>query len=253
MGQLIEVSRDADVAVVALARPPVNAINLALAEEAAALLAELDRDDSARALVVTGRGDSFSAGLDLREVPSYDQLQQRKMVEVLNRLFHALYNFRKPVVAAVNGHAVADGLILALACDHRVATSAPSRVGLTEVRVGVPYPLTAMAVVRAELGMTAARTLVLGAENVGPEIALALGVFDELAAPEAVLPRALAVAKARALLPAAAFAHTKRSLRAVALAEMKEAAQGRDPVKHEWLNAHTVSAAAALLSDEKKA
>ena len=250
MAQFLDLSYDGGIAILRLARPPVNAINLDLAEEAAALLTDLERDGAVRAVVFTGTGRTFSGGLDLKEVPTYDAVSQRRMVELLNRLFYGIYAFKKPVVAAVNGHAVAGGLVLALACDYRVGTTAPARIGLTEVKVGVPYPATAMAIVRGELSMGAARHLVLGSENESAQAALRHGIFDELCAPAEVMPRALAVAKVRAELPSLAFALTKRSLRSAALAEMKEAAQGRDPVKHEWLSAQTIAASTALLTKE---
>ena len=116
------------------------------------------------------------------------------------------------VLGAITGHAIAGGLVLALCCDYRVASNA-GRYGLTEIKVGVPYPQAALGVVRAELGPSAARTLVLGSELTGADECLRLGVFDEIVAGDAVLPRAVEVAAQMAALPSDVYARTKRDLR----------------------------------------
>ena len=98
-------------------------------------------------MILTGHGSVFSAGLDLKEIPRYDGAQQNRMLARLNKVIHRLYAMPIPVVAAVNGHAIAGGLVLALACDWRVAAETGALFGLTEIRVGVPYPVSAGAVV----------------------------------------------------------------------------------------------------------
>ena len=113
------------------------------------------------------------------EPPASAWAAQRAMVGGINRLFAGWYGFPRPVVCAVNGHAIAGGLILALCADRRVGTH-HGRYGLTELAVGIPYPVVALAVVRAELTVAAARRLALGAELVGPREALELGCLDEL-------------------------------------------------------------------------
>jgi enoyl-CoA hydratase/carnithine racemase len=94
-----------------------------------------------RSLVLTGRGPSFCAGVDLKSVPHFDEAQQRRMVDALNRAFYAVYSCPVPVAGAINGYAIAGGLVLALCCDWRIAVKTPFLAGLTEVRVGVPILL----------------------------------------------------------------------------------------------------------------
>jgi len=207
----VRVERRGDVAVVRIDRPPANALDLELLEEGHAVLAEL-RADEPGAVVLTGRDGFFSAGVDLKLAPTLGAEAQRGMVAGINRLFAGWYEFPRPVVCAVNGHAIAGGLILALCGDHRVGARA-GRYGLTELAVGVPYPVVALAVVRAELTAPAARRLALGAQLVGPEEAFELGIFDEVVEPDAVLARALEVAEAMARLPAEAYAAAKAGLR----------------------------------------
>src|SRR6185437_4265626 len=92
-----------------------------------------------------------------------DEAGQRAMVEGINRMFAGWYSFPRPVVAAVTGHAVAGGFILALCADWRVV-STEGRFGLTELRAGLPYPAAAILTVRAELAPAQARRFVLRAD-----------------------------------------------------------------------------------------
>ena len=162
------------------------------------------------------------------------------MVAGINALFAGWYGFWHPVVAAVNGHAVAGGLILALCADHRVGADG-ARYGLTETRVGIPYPAAAIGVVKAELAPEIARRLVLGAELIDSSLAREWGVVDELAPAERVLERALAVARGFAGLPPKTFTEVKRQLRSNAL-EAIGAAVEQDPMAAGWLNAEAAEA-----------
>jgi enoyl-CoA hydratase len=230
------------IALVRIDRPPANALDLGLLEEAHAVLARLAADEPG-AVVLVGREGFFSAGVDLKVAPTLDAEGQRAMVAGINRLFAGWYGFPRPVVCAVTGHAIAGGLILALCGDHRVG-STEGRLGLTELRVGIPYPAVAMAVVRAELTPAVARRLVLRAELVDPPRAQEWGLVDELAAPGDVLPRALAVAGELAALPGRAYAAIKAQLRAGVLDAAMAGDGGRAA---DWLDAETAGAAAAVL------
>ncbi|MEJ7561377.1 MAG: enoyl-CoA hydratase/isomerase family protein, partial [Ilumatobacteraceae bacterium] len=116
----VHVEHHDHVTVVSLARPPANAMTTASLHEVAETFERLGGDDRAAAIVLTGEGRSFSAGLDLREIGD-DPGDQEALIEALNRAFLAVYSCPKLVVAAVNGHAIAGGLILALCADIRLA------------------------------------------------------------------------------------------------------------------------------------
>src|SRR3954468_21533267 len=176
-----------DVVLVRIERPPANAMDLELLAEGYALSQELATTEPG-AVVVTGHDRFFSAGLDLKQIPTLDADGVRELVDGVNRLFSGWYAFPRPLVAAVNGHAVAGGLILALCADYRIGAT-EGKLGLTELRAGLPYPLAAISVVRAELGGPTARRLALGADLVDPPEALELGLLDELRPPDEVLPR----------------------------------------------------------------
>jgi enoyl-CoA hydratase len=243
----------AGIALLRLDRPPVNAIDLASVREVAGALGEVEARGEARALLLCGAGSAFCAGLDLRVVPSYGLAEQREMIAGVNRAITSLYGLPIPTVAAVHGHAIAGGLVLALACDYRIGTTAPCKVGLTEARAGIPFPAAAIAVVKAELSAAVARRLTLVARNYGPAEALADGVFDELQPPDAVWERARAVAQDLAAIPREAYARIKEQLRAETLASCRRVDQtGRDPLADAWLGAQTSAASAALLGRRRE-
>jgi enoyl-CoA hydratase len=119
--------------------------------------------------VVTGAGKCFSAGLDLKVAPYYSPGEQRQMVEELNDIVLTLYGFPMPTVAAVSGHAIAGGFILALSCDYRIGTTAACKIGITESRAGIPFPVSTMEVLMSELSPPVARKMTLVGLNSGPE------------------------------------------------------------------------------------
>ena len=245
---MIRVESTDGIALVRFERPPANAIELESAVALEETLARLEADAETCAVVLTGHGEFFSAGLDLKVVPTYGPEQQRTMVMAINRLLGRLYGLGLPAVAAVNGHAIAGGLVVVLACDVRIGRDGTYRLGLTETRAAVPYPLAAMTVVTAELAPAVARRRVLLARNGTPDDALAEGILDELVAGESVLARAVEVARELAALPRLAYARIKRQLRSRSLERIGQAlASGTDPLLEEWLAPETAAAAADVL------
>lgn len=246
--EYLKVTEEGEVLVVAIDRPPANALSPELLEEGAALVKWLTAEAPA-AIVLTGSGAFFSGGMDLKLAPKLGPEEQARTVRGINALFAGWYALPRPVVAAVNGHAVAGGLILALCADLRVC--APGlNIGLTEARVGLPYPAAAMAVTKAELSPQAARRLVLEAALVDSERALELGVVDEVVDAAAVLPRALQLAGEMAKLPARAYETVKSQLRGEVIESMREAIQ-HDPMVEAWASDDTAAAAQAVLDAER--
>jgi enoyl-CoA hydratase len=223
---------DDGVATVAIDRPPANAMDVTLLGE---LVAELEQiaADPPQALVLSGRPGFFSAGADLKAVPSYGPDEQRAMVDGINRMALGVYALPCPVVGAITGHAIAGGMVLAICTDLRVASS-EGRYGLTEVKVGVPYPQAAIGVVRAELPPAALRLFAFGNGLHDAETCLRLGVFDEVVGSDAVLPRAQEIAGELAAMPAEVYARTKADLRGELVGRMRAAAAD-DPLLARWV------------------
>jgi enoyl-CoA hydratase len=235
-----------EVALVRMDRPPANAMDPELLADGRAVLDEL-RAAEPGALVITGRDRFFSAGVDLKLTPTLDRDGQREMVEGINRTFLDWYVFPRPVVAAVNGHAIAGGLILALTADRRIGNG-EGKLGLTELKAGIGYPLAAMGVVKAELSPPAARELALGSELIDQRRGLELGLLDEIVAPDALEERALEAAGELAALPRGAYGRVKEQLRGGAATALRERLdRGEDPMLGDWVREETAAASAAIL------
>jgi methylglutaconyl-CoA hydratase len=213
----IETRDDGAVRVVTLNRPEVrNALSGELRSELLSALLEAGSEARVRAIVVTGAGDAFCAGLDLRELEATvagSEAQHRADSAALAELFLAIVESTKPVVAAVNGAAVAGGAGLVTACD--VAFSARSaRFGYTEARIGFVAALVSVLLVR-QVGEKHARELLLGAGLVSAERALAMGLVNEVVDDGAVLERAMGFAHTVSRNAPGSLAATKSLLRDV--------------------------------------
>ncbi|HVT19775.1 MAG TPA: enoyl-CoA hydratase/isomerase family protein [Mycobacteriales bacterium] len=206
---MINVHDVGGVAVVELDRGAVNALDVELVEAVTTTLSGLDGP-----VVLTGRGRAFSAGVDLRRVVEDGDAYIERFLHALARAFHAVFTHPHPTVAAVNGHAIAGGCVLALACDLRLMSA--GTIGLTELPVGVAFPRIALEIVRHALGPLATKTVLLG-ETVGREDALRLGLVDQVVAPHELLEHATAAAQNLARTPATLYARTKQDLHAPAL------------------------------------
>jgi enoyl-CoA hydratase len=145
----------------------------------------------------------------LDEGPDYAQA----FVPVLTELFEVVFDFPKPVVAAVNGHAIARGCVLACAADHRIMAIGSGRMGIPELHVGVPFPTLALEIMRLISPSQHFQELFYGGATVLPEEALRRGLVDELVEPTQLMDHALAVAEHFLEIPAPAFALTKRQIR----------------------------------------
>jgi enoyl-CoA hydratase len=227
---MTETSMVDGVRVLRLARPPVNPIDLGLVAEIEAAL------EAARGgpLVLAGSATCFSAGVDTKAVRGYGAAERRQMVLGIDRMLARLYGYPGPTVAAVSGHALGGGLVLALACDVRLAASAPAKIGLTEVTAGIPFPAAALAIVQAELSPPAARDLCLTGRIVDAGEGVALGLFDRVEPAAELVSRA--VEAARALAASAAYARVKAQLRAATNARLAHiVAAEDDPLLEGWL------------------
>lgn len=235
---------DADgVAVLRLEHGKAHALDLELSE---ALTAELGAvAEAAVPAVITGTGGIFSAGVDLVRLLREEVAYTDRFLAALREAFLALFTHPLPVVAAINGHAVAGGCILALACDRRLAAEGDYRIGIPELQVGVPFPVIALEIVRHTAPGHLGDEMVYQGEIVPPAEALARGLIDEVAPPGELLDRAVAAARRLGAIPAASFAATKRALRAPALARYRAAAPEADPATVEAWRSPEVRAAVA--------
>jgi enoyl-CoA hydratase len=239
---------DGDIAQLTIDRPPVNALNPALLADLEDRLEGLASDPGLRALIVTGAGKVLSGGMDLKELQGFSPDEERAMVVGLNRAFAKLYGFPRPVITAINGHAIAGGFFFVLCGDYRVA-SRTARVALAEVRAGVHFPVGAFEMACQELAPPALRRLMLSGRQFDAPEAEAMGILDELLEPEQVLERAFAVARDYASIPPTAFSKVKAQLRQPLVERVLRATEdGSDETLAGWFTEETRAAAQAILS-----
>jgi len=242
--------RDAGVRLVTLDRPPANAITPDLLHDLSGALAAAREDATVRAVVLTGAGRFFSAGLDLRGGIDFSALAssdrpQDPFAALKNCLLDFL-RFPKPVVAMLRGHAIAGGMILLLACDYRLGLAGDYRIGLNEVEIGASFPKAAFEIVRLRLTHQQASEVLLGAYLYPAGQALRLGVVDELLPENKFEDVVFARAARLGSFPQAAYAHTKLALTHEAITRiesesLQDAAQGAAV----WMDAESVAARAA--------
>lgn len=206
----VQKQHDDDVLVLRLNRPPAHAFTTELLADLDAALRDAAKDRTARCVVLTGSGAFFSGGFDMK-APPRGPIEAVEMTNLYHSAHRRLVAMLKPTIAAVNGHAVAGGLILALACDHRVASTLRFRVGLTEVAVGAGYPPAASAIAIDRLH-SAAIELMLGADLFWSDDLRLSFLFRSTHEPATFEAETLALARRLASLPAATYAHTKAAV-----------------------------------------
>jgi enoyl-CoA hydratase len=222
------------VAVLRMEHGPVNAMDLELCQTLAERLRGCAADP-ARAVVVTGTDRTFSAGVDLKRYLAGGEPYVAEFLPALADMFRAAFELAKPVVAAVNGHAIAGGCVLAACADQVLMADSGGRIGVPELRVGVPFPRIALEVMREAVGEVGARRLVMGAQTYDPQRARELGLVDEVVPAGELGKRALAAARALATdVPADTFALAKVQLRRSALGRADRYADEDDEVTRLW-------------------
>lgn len=234
---MLQLSVNDGVGLLRMDRAPANGLNEPLL---VALLEGLEqlRLDGAGAIVLTGRPGMFSAGLDVPELLDLDRERILAFWTLFFRLTRALASSPVPVIAALSGHAPAGGAVLALHCDYRIGAEGNFRIGLNEVQVGLPVPSTILLALEQVAGQRNARRLAVRGELVQMAEAHALGLVDELAAPDELL--AVAERRARELLtlPPVAMNATRLTARADFLERLAQADDAAAATAY-WFSAET--------------
>jgi len=236
---MIEQSTNDGIVTLRLAHGKASALDLELLEGLALALAEAGAAN-ARAVILTGTGSIFSAGVDLFRLVDGGREYAERFVPSLSRMLLELFAFPKPLVVAANGHAIAGGCIFTLAADYRLMAAGNGRIGIPELLVGVPFPAAVIEVVRYAVPPQHVHALMFTGMTVLPDEALRLGLIDEVVDAGTLEVRAEDMARHLASLPAAAFALAKRQLRDPAVRRAKRYANEiDDEVRELWSDAAT--------------
>jgi enoyl-CoA hydratase len=244
---MIELTHCGRVAVMTIAHGKANALDIELCNAIIRRFAELSAAEAsaveapaAEAVVVTGQGGIFSAGVDLVRATAGGADYLRELLPVLSQAFAAVFFHPKPVVAAVNGHAIAGGCVLACAADRRLM-GRNGRIGVTELLVGVPFPAVAFEIMRFVAVPHRFAEIMFGAATYAPDTAQALGLVDEIVESD-LIDRAVAAAEQLAALSPQAFALTKQQTRQSVQERLARDGARVDAAVHEiWLRPDTLA------------
>jgi enoyl-CoA hydratase len=212
---MFETAAHGPITVLTMRHGKANALDIEFCDALAARFADLRASDT-RAVVLTGQGRMFSAGVDLKRLSEGGADYVRAFLPALHRLYDAVFFCPLPVVAAINGHAIAGGAILAACADRRIMAARGGRIGVTELLVGVPFPTLAFEVLRFAVPERYLSEFTLSGATYDTDEAMERGWIDETSESDELMEDAIAVAQEMAEVSPAAFAQTKEQLRAAA-------------------------------------
>ena len=237
---MLELEQVDGIEILRLAHGKANALDMELLTSLDQALERIEGSD-ARAVMLTARGSIFSAGLDLFRVLDGGAEYLEEFMPVMRDTFTRLFFFPKPVVAAVNGHAIAGGCVLLCACDYRLALTGPWKIGVPELLVGVPFPAIALETLRQVLPLQHFQEIVYTGATYRVEEALSRGLVDEVVGEQEFFDRALHLTEQFGSLPAEGFRLTKEQFRGPARAFLE--AHGREidrQVAQQWTRPETL-------------
>lgn len=248
-GPAVTWTKDEGVATVTIARVHGNAIDGSVVDGLLDAYHVCGEDPEIRVLVLRGAGKLFCPGLDLQDLVSLDRPAMERFMERFSAAVLSMYAFAKPVVAAVSGHALAGGCVLALTADWRTVRRG-ALLGLNEVRVGVPLPFGVAQILRESVPIDRATSVALLGRNFKDEEAVAAGLAHEIAEPDAF--EAVCRERVEEFLSkdATALAITKRYLRAPAVERIRAAGRTLLPeFLDAWFSPGTRARIAAIVEE----
>ena len=209
-----------NIAIVTMDDGKANAINPTMLE---ALHAAFDEAEAGAtdAVILTGRAGRFSAGFDLNYFQTQGAEATRELVMNGGKLAHRLYGFKKPLIAAVNGHAIAMGCFLTQSCDYRIGTSGDFKIGANETAISMVLPEFALQLLRARVRPDRLTEAAVIARLFVPDDAVEVGYLDRVVEGDALMETAMATAKALGELPSGAYLGNKTLSRRETLAAIE--------------------------------
>jgi enoyl-CoA hydratase len=214
MAATVRITVDGALACLRLDREHGNAINAPLVDELERAVREAGADEAVRGVLLAAAGKLFCPGLDVQELVELDRPSMERFLERFNRCVLALYGLSKPLVAAIHGHAVAGGCVLALTADWRMLRQG-AVIGLNEIRVGVPFPYGVAMILRESVSRPRHEEVALFGRNLDGEAAVAAGLAHEVLPDDGFETACRSRLAELADKDPAAFAITKRYLRSV--------------------------------------
>jgi enoyl-CoA hydratase/carnithine racemase len=227
-----------NITIISINKPPANGVELTLVTELEQTFTQLSTDTTIQGFIITSSvRNFFSGGIDTRALTKYDKSTRNSLLLAINRMLLALYSTPKPVIAIINGHALGAGIVLALACDYRIALRGEYKIGIIEALAGVAFPACPLEVTRAELSPENLRILALGSKTYRPD-ELPFGVIDQCfpvtTSQEQLVEIAIVEASRRASMPA--YGAVKQQIRFQTIERMKKIVkEEQEPLMKSWL------------------
>jgi len=234
-----------------LGREHGNALNGALLRSLAAAMRAADADRAVRGVLLASSGKIFCPGLDLQDLTQLDREAMRGVMMAMSEALLAMLRLSRPLVVALHGHALAGGCVIALPADWRVLKR-DALIGLNELKVGVPLPYGVTRLLQAEVPPSHATEVALFGRNFQNEAALAAGLAHEIHAGDDVEAQARSRLADLASRDGAAFAATKKYLRAGLVADIQAGdARAADEFLDCWFSAPTRQRVEAIVAGLK--
>jgi len=211
--EFVGLQKSEGIATLMLTRGKVNAINARVVGELRDTLKTLEAEPEAKSIVLTGGGRFFSFGFDIPEFLSFSKEEFSKYLANFTGLYTYLFLYPKPVVAALNGHTIAGGCMLALACDHRVMVTGKPRISLNEIGLGASVFAGITEMLRFWVGGANAASILYSGAMYSAEEARSLGLVQEVTTEEELMAAARKAASVLASKNPPAFASIKSLLR----------------------------------------
>ena len=216
----MHVSKEGEIAIVTLSRGKVNALNEVMVEELTKSFEDLETDNEVRSIIFTGSGKFFSFGFDVPEFLNYSKSDFIRYLEKFTNFYTYLFLFPKPIVAALNGHTIAGGCMLATACDFRLMVTGKAKISLNEITFGSPVLAGSVEMLRYCVGSRNAQSILYSGAMYSAEEACQLGLVDQVSSEDALTEDVRKVAQELAQKDSSAFRSIKHLLRKPAAEKM---------------------------------
>jgi enoyl-CoA hydratase/carnithine racemase len=219
--QTLKSERHGAVTLIELDRKVINPINLKMVKELSRAIGEVRNDPAVRGLVITSSNEKFfSIGFDIPELFPLKKGEFLEFFRAFNALCTELFTLPKPTVAALTGHAVAGGCVLALCCDYRIMAEGKKSIGLNEIKLGVPVPFLPDCILRDVVGTRHARDIMETGEFSAPDEALRMGLIDQAVPVQQVVPESMSMCRKLGAELSMAYALIKKNRTDPVVAEL---------------------------------
>lgn len=218
----IKTSISSGIATLTLSRGKVNALTGDVVDQMKAALKNFEKDPGIKAIILTGKGTFFSFGFDVPEFLSYSREEFLEYLQKFTDLYKYIFLYPKPVIAALNGHTIAGGCMMALACDRRIMVSGKAKISLNEIAFGASVFTGSTEMLRFCVGSRHASNILYSGAMYSAEEAEKTGLIDMVVVDADLLDAAKTMALDLGEKAASAFAGIKSLLRTPAAEAMRQ-------------------------------